>query len=376
MYLLLHSFLFVTQFNIYSISEVYAMNICIIGLLFTLELSIFFLFGLLFFKIVRLTPSSMTLTLVTGFFFNFCFFGILALPLILTSQKLSTLTYGTIILTTLVCLISIILCYQNLKYLLLSFFRSFKQHSFMLVPLFLAIFLLQLTVFTHIDTSADASYYIGKVTTDVYTNSMGHYNPYNGHTLHFLDARRVYACYPEYNAVISQFFHVHPLKQSKLIMVQILALFTSILYYQIGLLLFNKSQKKADAFVFLLFMLDLYSYTLYTNSTFLLTRTYEGKSILANILIPGMFLCFILLWKNPKDKFPKYALFLISLSSCFFSSSSMLIIPTGLSAGLIPLIWKQKEQKILKLYIICIIPNLVICILYLLSSIGFLSYPI
>ena len=47
----------------------------------------------------------------------------------------------------------------------------------MIVPLFIFIFIFELFVFNHIDVSADASYYVGKVSTDVYTNTMGHYDP-------------------------------------------------------------------------------------------------------------------------------------------------------------------------------------------------------
>ena len=67
-------------------------------------------------------------------------------------------------------------------------------------------------------------------------------------------------------------------------MPQILSLFTCILYYQIGLLLFKGKKKNTDLFFCLILLLDFYSYTIYTAATFLFTRTYEGKSILANVI--------------------------------------------------------------------------------------------
>ena len=144
---------------------------------------------------------------------------------------------------------------------------SVRSHGIMIVPLFIFIFIFELFVFNHIDVSADASYYVGKVSTDVYTNTMGHYDPYTGNALSTLDGRRIFACFPEYNAVISQFFHIHPLKQAKVIMPQILSLFTCILYYQIGLLLFKGKRKYRFVFCLIL-LLDFYSYTIYTAATF------------------------------------------------------------------------------------------------------------
>ena len=135
---------------------------------------------------------------------------------------------------------------KHWKDLLQNIPSSVRSHGIMIVPLFIFIFIFELFVFNHIDVSADASYYVGKVSTDVYTNTMGHYDPYTGNALSTLDGRRIFACFPEYNAVISQFFHIHPLKQAKVIMPQILSLFTCILYYQIGLLLFKGKKKNTD----------------------------------------------------------------------------------------------------------------------------------
>ena len=352
------------------------MNFLIIALLFCLQLVLFFSYGLLFFNFIHRVPTSITLTLLSGFLFYFMLFGILSIPLILTSQKLSTLTYSLLSISGIVFLVSLFLCREHWKDLLQSIPSSVRSHGIMIVPLFIFIFIFELFVFNHIDVSADASYYVGKVSTDVYTNTMGHYDPYTGNALSTLDGRRIFACFPDYNAVISQFFHIHPLKQAKVIMPQILSLFTCILYYQIGLLLFKGKKKNTDLFFCLILLLDFYSYTIYTAATFLFTRTYEGKSILANIIIPGMVYCFLLLWFKKDISFSKKLLFIISLSSCFFSSSSMLIVPIGLSAGLLPWIIKEKRWKDILFYLLCIMPNFIICVLYLLNTKGILLYSI
>lgn len=352
------------------------MNILIIGLVLIVQVLVFFSFGLLAAKLFHINTSSITLTLLSGFMFYFCVFGFIAIPLILTSQKLSTLAYSIIALSVFSLFLTVFLFWKQWRALLAHIVTIFKKHGVMLIPLLIVVFILEMIVFTHIDSSADGSYYIGKVSTDVYTNTMGQYNSYTGTVLNELDGRRVFACFPEYNAVIAYLFHIHPLKQAKLIMPQLLALFTLFLYYQIGLQFFSGNHKKADCFVCLGFFLDLYSFTIYTNSTFLLTRTYEGKSILANIILPGIFLCFLMLWKQSNIKFAKIFLFALSLSSCFFSSSSMLIVPIGLTAGLF--IWICKERKIANFifYVICALPNIIVCILYFLSSNGLLTYSI
>lgn len=352
------------------------MNILFVSLVLIIQLLIFFSFGLLIFKFLHIKIVSITLILLCGFSGFFCVFGIITLPLILTSQKLSILAYTLGIFSILIIIATIVFCYNQFAILLTHISSIFSQHSYMLLPLLIVTLVLQLAVFTHIDTSADSSYYIGKVATDVYTNTMGHYDPYTGFSLSSLDGRRVIACFPEYNAAISYLFHIHPLKQAKLIMPQLFALFTLLVYYQIGLCFFSGNKKKADCLVCITFLLDLYSYTVYTNSTFLLTRTYEGKSILANIIIPGVFLCFLMLWGNSNIKIAKIFLFSLSLSSCFFSSSAMLIIPISLTIGLAIWLYNNRSFKNILFCVACISPNLIVCILYFLFTKGIIIYSI
>lgn len=352
------------------------MNIIYIALIATFQILLFFCLGLLTFRAFHINVVSFSLTILFGFVFYFCIFGFFAIPMILTSQKLSALscTMGIVSVVILVC--TMFFCRKQFYSLVQQVPTIIKEHSYMLIPLGIAFLLLQLIVFTHVDSSADGSYYIGKVSTDVYTNTMGHYDPYTGAVLSELDGRRVFACFPEYNAVISCLFHIHPLNQAKLIMPQFLAFCTLLIYYQIGLSFFKANKKKADAFVCVVFALDLYSYTIYTNSTFLFTRTYEGKSILANIIIPGILLCFYMLWNHSSQKLSKMFLVLLSVSSCIFSSSSMLIVPVSLTIGAIIWIYSERTLKSIVFYVVCLLPNLVICLLYLLFSKGILIYPI
>lgn len=352
------------------------MNILYIGLLFILQLFVFFEFGSLFFRVSHSKPDSVTMTMFTGFILHFVLFGIVALPAIFTQRSLSFLTYLWIGIVEVISILSWLLCFKQWCILLPQSFRNLRHHSWMMILLAVVVFLQMWIVFTHIDATADASYYIGKVTTDVYTNTMGCFDPYTGSKLTVLDSRRVIACFPEYNAVISQFFHIHPLKQAKLIMPEIIIIFANILYYHIGLLLFDGDKKRADGLVCFAFLINFFSNTIYTSSTFLLTRTYEGKSILANVVIPAMIYCFLLFWQEQNRMFSKYLLLIVCLSSCIFSSSSMLIVPVGVTAGMIPWILKERKWKYLKWYFLYILPNMIVAVLYFLASKGILRYYI
>ena len=84
-------------------------------------------------------------------------------------------------------------------------------------------------------------------------------------------------------------------------MPQIIILVTNILYYQVGMILTENNRKKSALFVFWIFLINLYSNTIYTSANFLLLRTYEGKAVLANTIITGIILCCLQIYRQEPD---------------------------------------------------------------------------
>ncbi len=120
---------------------------------------------------------------------------------------------------------------------------------------------------------------------------------------HALMSVTCFPVFPDYNAVISKFFNLHALKQAKVIMPQIIILVTNILYYQVGMILTENNRKKSALFVFWIFLINLYSNTIYTSANFLLLRTYEGKAVLANTIITGIILCCLQIYRGKSPLF-------------------------------------------------------------------------
>ena len=73
--------------------------------------------------------------------------------------------------------------------------------------------------------------------------------------------------------------------------------------------------------------------SIYTPETFLLTRTWQGKSVLANLLIPGCLFCLLRAGAQPDEKWPYTEAFLLALSSGLFTSMSPVLIFVFLAAG-------------------------------------------
>lgn len=352
------------------------MNIIMIGLIFLFQIFCFFCFGSLFMHFIKQEKKSLFLSLACGFFINFALFELFALPCTLLRLSLTFLTAIWMSFSCIAMLLAIYFCRRDWKSAVSSIPKVFRESTWALFVLFLCIIIQMLIVFTHMDNSADASYYVGKAATDVYKNSLGLFNPYNGAKLSRFNVRYLFSCFPDYNAVISKFFNLHAIKQAKVIMPQIIILVTNIIYYQVGMVLTNKNRKKSALLLFWIFLINLYSNTIYTAANFLLLRTYEGKAILANTIITGIILCCLQIYKEEHPLFYKCLLLFITLSSVTFSSSSMLIVPLAVSAGFLTVIFIKKQYSSIGWYILYTFPNLMTGFIYLLYTKGFLSFTI
>lgn len=344
--------------------------------LFLFQSFLFFCFGSLTLHFTTKKITSLCMSMICGFLVFFAVFELIALPMILLKSPLSGLSVVWMVISLAAAAAAIFFCRHEWLLLFYGIRQKIKAHSFGILLLVTSMLLQIWIVGTHVDLGADASYYVAKVTTDVYHNSMGLYDPFTGNPLEYFNVRYLFSCFPEYNAVISQTFGVHPLIQAKTILPEIIIIITNMLYYQLGRLLFKGSRPKAALFVAIICAINLYSNTIYTVATFLLLRTYEGKAILANIILTGILYCFILLYKDERQLYPKIMLLAIGISSAAFSSSSMFIVPIAFAAGFFMFVIMKKNWRSAGWYLLYVLPNLATGAAYLLYQKGFLSFAI
>lgn len=118
------------------------------------------------------------------------------------------------------------------------------------------------------DTTVDAAYYVGTVSTSVYTDTLGRYNPFNGAIQKAFQARYVFSAYPMHNAVWCRLLGIHPIVQAKQVMSCMNVVTANLIIYQIGKRLFDGNRKKADLMLVFVCVLQLFCGTIYSSGTF------------------------------------------------------------------------------------------------------------
>ena len=266
-------------------------DVCLACIGFILQTMIFLAAGRLVFQVLKL-KEDISLQLILGYLAYFAVFEILFTPMTLLWVSLSTAA-GIWAVIMAVAVLGAFLCIRRHRHMDGTLGQTvrvkaeavWKQHSVMLLLLAAVIFLQCLIVIFYEDITVDAAYYVGTVSTSVYTNTLGRFDPFRGGILQNFQARYVLSAYPMNNAVWCRLLGIHPIVQAKIVMSCENVIIANLVIYQIGKRLFGKNRKKADLMVLFVCVFQLFCGTIYTAGTFFFTRSYEGKAILANIAI-------------------------------------------------------------------------------------------
>jgi hypothetical protein len=210
----------------------------------------------------------------------------------------------------------------------------------------------------------DATYYVGNVAASVQTDTMNIYDPYTGMWQDHFEMRYFFATYSMNDAVMCRLTGLHALVQTKTIMTATIIILIQLLYYKIAQALFDGNRKSELLMLFFMTVANFAFISLYTPSNFLLTRTFEGKAIVGNLVLVAIVYLYMMLLQKHQSFQIWMMLFLICFGATTISSSANMLVPATLSVLLIPLVFIKKDWKIIPKYIICMLPGLIMALTY------------
>lgn len=155
----------------------------------------------------------------------------------------------------------------------------------------------------------DDAYYVVESLIAQESDVMYRILPYTGRPTD-LDVRHALAVFPMWVAFVSVRAGVHATIVSHVIMPLVMIPLTYLLYFEIGRLLFcGMSGKNAlrggaafhreniPVFMIIMGMFQIFgNVSIYTNETFFLTRTWQGKAVAGSLVIPALLWVFLLLY--------------------------------------------------------------------------------
>lgn len=312
--------------------------------------------------------------LILGFFAYQFLFTVAALPMKMLLLPLSWLSAVWAGCLAVLFVLFLILERKAFAERVCRVFREGERASLFLLAI---VILAQLFLFNLNDETFalwDQSYYIGDTATSLYTNTISQYDPYTGYQLDNLNREYLLETYQNHSAVMCQLLHIHPMIEVRTVMTSVVILLYQLIFYEIGMLLFRRDRLKSAFMLGVLFFLNLFSFNLYTAGEFLMFRPFEGKTILAVLIIPGLFWLFLHTAAEPGYRSYWCHSFLVILGSFGLNMSSIFMIPFEISAFYIPLAIKKKKMSIYLKYLILLLPCAAFVALYLVTRYNVVFY--
>lgn len=224
---------------------------------------------------------------------------------------------------------------------------------------------------THASFDGDDAYYVVQSVITDETNTLYRILPYTGMSTS-LDIRHSMAVFPIWIAYIARMTGVHATIVSHTLLPVFLIPLTYIIYYEIGKKLFREKAEQLPSYMIFVCILQIFgNVSIYNNATFLLMRTWQGKSMLSNVVIPGIFMILLWLFDGEPEKRTRrgavwFLLFMINIVAAMMSTASVFLNSFLIAVMAIVFSLQEKNIKILFKMAACCIPCVVYALLYVL----------
>lgn len=296
-----------------------------------------FLTGSLLLSFFKRKEEGIAECVVTGFFTMFAVCQILIVPLILTEVPFHIYERTLACIYLLLAAAGLIRTWRWIREMLQKFFQKLLHHSWSVYAAVAAVLVQAYYYVQYMVTNLDDAYYVGVATTALQTDTMYRYSPYTGRAVTGFNLRYCLSPFSMFQAALSKWIGVHPSTLDHTILAPVLVILAYLVYSSMGKLLFARetmqSQKKDDTekmtglFILFLSVIHVTSYYCIRNQgSVLLVRIWQGKAVLASVLIPFLFYHCYRMVKRPDER-GNMIILLTAMFSCCLVSSMGIALP-------------------------------------------------
>lgn len=339
---------------------------------------------------------SLGVTYLAGFISTLALFQIVAVPIgILQKRAFRTIVPLFTVLTILLAIVGIYMTRRTGRkevhadgtetLAFLRFFKKEKEESsvkkvyskekrkegilwfFVLVLIGFQMFM----AFTKTSFDGDDAYYVVQSVLTYETDTMYRIKPYTGLSTS-LDLRHSLAVFPIWIAYVAKVSGIHATIVAHSILPLVLIPITYWIYLQIGKKLLKRDKHKLPVFMIFVCLMQIFgNVSIYTNSTFLLTRTWQGKSLLANVVLPAII--WLIFWIFDSENYDKehriglwVLLILVNFTAAMSSTASVFLAAMFIGVTGVVMWIREKDIQIpLRLMISCV-PLVIYGVMFLL----------
>lgn len=326
-----------------------------------------FCMGLLPVRYMKDEHRSLGMIWLCGWMMMFAVFQLLAVPFIAFEAPFMLVVQSYTIVIGILAIIFLLLGCGSIPVCL----RKIREHRpekeqipiMALVLLLIGIQLFFAFYMQYLD--GDDSFFVATSLTSQHTNTMYRFTPYYGADGE-LDIRHALSTEPIFMAWLSEVtgIHVTVICHSYISILFLVLMFC--IYVQAGNQLFPLQRK--SKWLFLLFVNIWYLFgnvSIYTAESFAYTRTWQGKAMFPNLMVPTLFLWLLYMAKDEMDVGEWAMLFVIVMCTAFTTSTGIFTVPILL--GLAAVLMAVEKKKVILIFqtLACLLPCIFFGLLYL-----------
>lgn len=299
------------------------------------------LVGLLVLRFTKNEKNNLIFAFIIGYLVEFATAQILTVPMILYEMSFTVLlkTYSiTMLVLAIISLIVNIVRIKEISKYVMQTIKELPKLLTLLVIVLVGIQLYGFFAYTHIDE--DDAFYVGTATTTIETDTLYKYSGNTGldDGEQFLLRYRL-GPFPIYSAMVAKLINIHPTIVSHTILPFVFVPIVYFIYLLIANELCKKDIKQSMLFLLIINIVFIWGgYSGRTNFAFLFFRIWQGKSVLANIIIPAAWLIMMKAEENG-FKFVDFLLLLILNFAGTFTTT----LGTALPPIVIMVLWFSYE---------------------------------
>lgn len=299
-----------------------------------------FLMGTLLLSFTKRKEDNIAECMTTGYFVMFTVCQILVVPMILTEVPFHVFSQILAVVLVLLAVMGLLRTRKRIWKMLKELIKGAFRYSWTVYAAAAAVLVQAYYYIQYMVTNLDDAYYVGVATTALQTDSMYRYSPYTGRAVTGFNLRYCLSPFSMLQAALSKWIGVHPSTLDHTILAPVLVILAYLVYWSMGKLLFSKesgmdhntdsTEKMTGLFILFLSIIHVTSYYCIRNQgSVLLVRIWQGKAVLASVLIPFLFYHCYRMARRPEEK-GNVVILLTAMFSCCLVSSMGIALPVVL----------------------------------------------
>lgn len=347
-----------------------------------------FFIGQLFNSIIPTERKSLGISFLLGFFAYLAVFEVIAIPCMM-SFKWNAFIYCTRIFSVVAITLTIIGLFRFDRTVFSKRIRYYQGiDTKILYFIFFALILFQMVMGVVMQSfDGDDAYYVASSVSAQQVGVMNTINPTIGRSAP-IDSRHALSAFNMWIAFVGKASGVHATIVSHTVIPLLIIPLVYLVYYEIAKVLFKNKKEMIPMFMIIINALMIFgNVSIYTPATFFLTRTWQGKAVMSNIVLPAIFLIFMWMYEDAGSRggeapsgtareairrelkaFAPYWTMLVFLNMFSGTTSSLAVVfGSGLIALLtLILMYMTKKWSHVVGAFLCVIPNIIYVAVYLL----------